>query len=170
MVLLSSQDILLESDLVALGSLSGVLTGKHYNPSIRCHKVMYEALIHLLFQAYLETLPLQIQEETQDFIVSMVECYPDNQFSNCVHSPQLESLSKRIEEFSKQESSKHGTFSLWQTYIEMVEILLLFIRATRENNWELHLSAVRSMLPWFFVTDRVNYARWISLLAGNVLH
>lgn len=58
----------MESDLVAIGSLPGVLTGKHYNRSIRCHKVMYEALMHLLFQSYLETLPLEVQEETEDFI------------------------------------------------------------------------------------------------------
>ena len=36
----------------------------------------------------------------------------------------------------------------------------LVARATRENNWELHLSAVRLMLPWFFVADRIHYARY----------
>lgn len=93
----------------------------------------------------------------------MAECYPGDQFMDYVHSPQLETLSKGIEEFAEQKSAKRGTFSFWLTYIEMVEILLLFIRATRENNWDLHLSTVRSMLPWFFVADRVNYARYGSV-------
>jgi hypothetical protein len=38
----------------------------------------------------------------------------------------------------------------------------MFIRATREVNWDLHLTAFRAMLPWFFICDRVNYARYGS--------
>ena len=35
------QDILIESGIVATGSVSGVLHGKHYNRAIRTHKVKY---------------------------------------------------------------------------------------------------------------------------------
>jgi hypothetical protein len=45
----------------------------------------------------------------------------------------------------------------------MVQQLLLFVRATRTTDWDLHLSAIRSMLPWFFAYDRVNYARYLPL-------
>ncbi|XP_046860781.1 uncharacterized protein LOC124454010 [Xenia sp. Carnegie-2017] len=41
----------------------------------------------------------------------------------------------------------------------MVGTLLQFIRATREGNWELHLSTMRIMLTWYFACDRVNYSR-----------
>ena len=36
----------------------------------------------------------------------------------------------------------------------------MFIRATRQIDWELHLSTFRQMLPWFFVTNKINYARY----------
>ena len=39
----------------------------------------------------------------------------------------------------------------WQSYSDMVSLLLHFIRATREGNWQLHLTCVRSMLPCFFL-------------------
>ena len=42
----------------------------------------------------------------------------------------------------------------------MVQLLLLFVRASREGEWELHLSTLRSMMPWFMAYDRVNYARY----------
>ena len=58
---------------------------------------------------------------------------------------------------------KSPTFAFWSSYIEMVELLLLFIRATRTTDWSLHLSAIRSMLPWYFGYDRVNYSRYLSL-------
>ena len=60
-------------------------------------------------------------------------------------------------------SVSNRTMAYWLLYIEMVQILPLFIRATRENDWQLHLIAVRSMLPWFFAADRVNYARFGSM-------
>jgi hypothetical protein len=54
-----------ESDLVALGSVTDVLTGKHYNRSVRSHKVIYEALMRLLF---IETQSPEEQENTLSFI------------------------------------------------------------------------------------------------------
>ena len=44
----------------------------------------------------------------------------------------------------------------------MVEGLLLFLRATREGDWTLHLSAVRSMCQWMFLSSRTNYARYLD--------
>jgi hypothetical protein len=41
--------------------------------------------------------------------------------------------------------------------------MMKFIRATRESDWFLHLSTLRSMLPWFFAADRVNYSRYASV-------
>ena len=38
-----------------------------------------------------------------------------------------------------------------------------FIRATREGNWLLHLSSLKSRLPWFFAADRVDYSRYASV-------
>lgn len=57
----------------------------------------------------------------------------------------------------------------------MVELLLLFIRATRSSDWKLHLSALRSMLPWYFGYDRVNYARyacvyWLEMSTIEISH
>ena len=69
-------------------------------------------------------------------------------------------LEMAVAMFSKSEAEKNRTFALWLNYIQMVEVILMFLRATRENDWDLHLSTVRSMLPWFFATDRVHYARY----------
>ena len=42
---------MIESEIVAPGSVKGVLSGKHYNRSIRAHKMVYEALERLRLQA-----------------------------------------------------------------------------------------------------------------------
>lgn len=50
------QDALIESELVVAGSIDGVITGHHYNMSIRAHKLLMEAPQRLRWQAYLDTL------------------------------------------------------------------------------------------------------------------
>ncbi|KAJ8039232.1 hypothetical protein HOLleu_16882 [Holothuria leucospilota] len=42
----------------------------------------------------------------------------------------------------------------------MVQLLLLFIRSTREGDWLLDLSTIRSLLPWFFAYSHIHYARY----------
>ena len=68
MKLIFFQDLLVESELVAEGSINGVLNGKHYNRSVRAHKVLYEAFTHLLFDMYLQSQPLESQKQVSIFI------------------------------------------------------------------------------------------------------
>jgi hypothetical protein len=41
--------------------------------------------------------------------------------------------------------------------------MLQYIRAERNGIWSMHLSSVRSMLPFVFVTNRNNYSRWTHI-------
>ena len=54
-------------------------------------------------------------------------------------------------------------YAFWTSYLEMVQLLLLFLRATREGHWELHLSSIRDMIPWFFSYGRINYSRYLPI-------
>lgn len=53
------------------------------------------------------------------------------------------------------------TVKLWlDCLIKPVLIMMLFIRAEREAEWALHLYAVSLMMPYFFASGHVNYARY----------
>ena len=67
-----------------------------------------------------------------------------------------------FDEFIIAEGLTNSNFAFWSSYIDMVELLLLFTRATREGNWKLHLLSVRSMLPWHFANNRTNYCQYLS--------
>ena len=73
-----------------------------------------------------------------------------------------QALLKRYKAFV-QGRSNDVTFAFWSSYLEMVENILLFIRATREGNWSLHLASVRALLPWMFAYDRINYSRYLPV-------
>ena len=54
-------------------------------------------------------------------------------------------------------------------YMKMFEVLLLFIRASREENWELHLASLELMIPYFFSHDQLNYARFTPLYIATMM-
>ena len=43
--------------------------------------------------------------------------------------------------------------------IKSVFIMMLFIRAEREGDWPLHLDAVKQIMPYFYASGHVSYAR-----------
>ena len=45
-----------------------------------------------------------------------------------------------------------------RNYMNMVEVLLLFTRASRQGLWELHLYSLSEMVNYFFAHDQINYA------------
>ena len=50
------------------------------------------------------------------------------------------------------------TAKLWLKYLEMVEILLSFIKSDRTGNWQLHLKMGQAILPFLAAAGHNNYA------------
>ena len=62
-------------------------------------------------------------------------------------------------DFLRTENGDLSTF--WMSYVDMVEIVLGLVRASREGDFDHHLMCIRAMIPWCFVYDRLNYARYL---------
>lgn len=138
------------------------MLGKQYNRAVRCHKLMFEALSRLRFIAYLETLSFEKEENVLNILGAMVESIDDSTYEDYVTSPLFIDVIDGFTTFVQKKCSESKLFKFWSTYIEMVQLMLLHVRATRTGDWNLHLSVVKSMLPWFFVTNRTNYSRYAS--------
>lgn len=52
----------------------------------------------------------------------------------------------------------------------MVSILLAMIRATREGNWEMYKAAIRSVIPWCFSYDHLNYAKYLPIYLADMMN
>ena len=153
---------MIESEIVAPGSVKGVLSGKHYNRSIRAHKMVYEALERLRLQAFEKTLTTSEKALVESINQIMQDDSERDKFFEISTSNNVTEVKALYDMFVKKRSEESPLFSFWSSYIEMVQLLLLYIRATRTTDWSLHLSSLRSMIPWFFATDRVNYCRYAS--------
>jgi len=151
---------LVESDVLALGTANTILSGKQYNRCARSHKLMYEALQRLRFKSFYDSL----DEETQSNLLRITDAVCDDVQDGKEIADVPEELTNIIDEylaFVDVSCSNNPTYSFWSGYIDMVQLMLLHIRATRTSDWHLHLQTVRLMMPWFFVTDRVNYSRYL---------
>ena len=169
------QDILIESEVVATGSINGVLNGHHYNRSMRAHKLLYESLQRIRFTTFLDSLPPQERAHYMDVITEMKHAFPDRLMDVLSADQRFQTMCSNYTDFVQRKSTESSTFAFWSSYIDLMQLLLLFVRATRESNWQLHLSTVRLMMPWFFAYDRVNYARylpsyWLEMVNLSTTH
>ena len=60
---------------------------------------------------------------------------------------------KVFAEFIESECEKSANFQFWWGYMEMVSTLLMFTRAQREGNWDLHMASFVRMVPLFYRYD-----------------
>ena len=156
-------DIITESNIIASGSLNGIINGHHYNRAVRTLKLIYEAMSRLQwkqFGEYLkgcENLDLDV-DLIEEKVLQIREDFSSDECHALLNSSSMAKLSQLFQEF--RASDRGPMFKLWTSFLQIVEIMLLFIRACREGDWELHLNCFRQMLPWFFAYDHTNYARY----------
>ena len=143
-------EVWVESGIMGQGTAEHALAGKSYNKAVRAHKLTWQALWTIL----LPDLQSYVSTELWEEIVA------------CPHVVDIIDLIKqdRLQEtlttFVEERCRENVNFQFWWDYMNMVATLLMFIRAQREGNWELHLESFAMMMPYFMRYDHYNYARW----------
>ena len=61
------------------------------------------------------------------------------------------SITDNMDEFNKRNTDK-PKFRVFHQYIKLILMILIFIKATREGNWDLHLVA-EGLAKYFFALD-----------------
>lgn len=58
----------------------------------------------------------------------------------------------------------------WVGYMKKVALVLRFQRATKKNNFDLHLACLEDMIPLYFACYHHNYARYLVVRLINLLY
>ncbi|XP_065185837.1 uncharacterized protein LOC135816571 [Sycon ciliatum] len=168
-------DLLTEAGVVGPNACKQVLAGKHYNRAIRCHKLVFEAMLQQnweLFEEHLEDdYSPHVDEAASDLLGQLDAMRETGNFAEglqCVQTSAFKSLKERFTTFNDNLKKTSPMACFWLSYMEMVSLLLDFIRASRNGDWVLHLTAFRQMLKWFFAYDHVNYARYGSYYVNDM--
>ena len=65
---------------------------------------------------------------------------------------------------------KGRTSKLWLQYLRQVELVRMFVRAERSDDWKLHLHCVKEMLPYFHAAAHLSYDKSAHLYLQQMLN
>lgn len=169
------EDLFIESGVYAAGTTSVLMKGKSCNRGIRAHKLAMEAFFRLMWNTFVEwyagrTGDDEEHDVNEDAVIRKVEecrraITAKAEVRASVIELQQETTELRLlfQGFTAESRAKSKTFVFWEEYGHMVKLLLQFVKAERTGHWELHLSSLSAMVPYFFAMDRPNYARWLPV-------
>ena len=162
------RDLCVKSGVLAEGSVGGLMAGRKYNRAIRVHKLVYEALMMLVWKGFITWLEEHHAEEVPSLKESInnIDIFHSNVSQGSLQDFLQQQSCRRIlqlfQEYLKALKDKHSLSDSWMSYIDIVEIMLGLLRASRESDWMFHLASIRDMIPWCFACDTLNYARFLS--------
>ena len=125
-------DLIVEACLSGPESVNQILNGKEYNYGIRICKVIFEALQ----RAKLDVLEERKKEQHTNFLeceafTELIKKRESTMFNTCLQS--LSALFDTYDEFEIK--IRNGDFGpkamFWQSYLDMVQILLDFVKSIR---------------------------------------
>ena len=171
------RDLCVEAQVIAEGSVSGVLEGRRYNRAVRLHKLVYEALMRQAwagFQTWIEENHGDKKSLVDNAFGSLQRLHDSicqAEFQRTLDEKSFSEVTELFRRYMLFLRTENGTLSeFWVSYLDLVDILLSMIRATREGDWELHISSIRNLIPWCFAYDNINYARYLSSYLSEMTH
>ena len=169
------EDLLIESGVFGSNTASALLKGKSSNRGVRAHKIAAEAMQKLQWQGFSRWLAEKNIITPEKKILRMIQsCHSLLQTKEPVQQSfqvlcgEMRRICDLLNTYREEGRARSHLFSFWDSYIQMVQLFLRYIRAEREGLWPLHLSATAQMAPYFFAMDRTNYARWLPVYLGDM--
>ncbi|XP_063222022.1 uncharacterized protein LOC134530774 isoform X1 [Bacillus rossius redtenbacheri] len=151
------EELAVAAGVVAVGSLSQALSGKHYNRAMRLHKLIAEALIHMLTQSYIENHP-----DILEGLEQVVDISTEKEFDEFVASHSFNEFVQLM--FQNIFDSNSDMAKFWLSYIIDVEVLFQHYHCLRSGvNFDEYLNSCRRMLPLLASYGNINYLRFLSL-------
>ncbi|GBP86801.1 hypothetical protein EVAR_99881_1 [Eumeta japonica] len=167
--------IMVESKIIASGSVNGIVEGKHFNRCKRLHPLMAVGLQILHFDQYLKTKQLQhdfLKEQIYDGLLQ----YQDFEVSHSTMTAELlpnEKLSRLLSSYQKfvdkTRQGDHGkTTQFYIIYIQLVNYYIILSRSIRMGDFEVFKHIIPKITNLFFIVNQPNYARWCVKYYDNL--
>ena len=145
-------DLLIESGTYAARTTAALMKGKSYIQGLRAHKLVSEAMFRLMWSAFVawyasaDDVSLNEEERVLQCISDGIHALQQDQGNVSETVAQLgddlRELSTLVKTFKEKTRAAFKMFLFWEQYIEMVDILLQFIKVERSGNQDLYVSAL----------------------------
>lgn len=144
----------------ATNTIGSLLSGHSFARAFRAHVLTLLVLVTVLFEKLINENSFS-SEEMDKFKIHYESFLNETSDESNVHEfyNYIASVALLLESILLTEASKSRTAALWCQYIEMVQIMLMYVRAERMGDWQLHLYSVQCMLPILHAAGRNHYAK-----------
>lgn len=162
-------NVMVQSNLLAMGSLNGFLEGKHFNKCKKLHPLMAVGLEILHFKSFLEMKNISITDEMVQEVTRLGSC-PISSFRT-----ENEELDELLNDYNiYQAQTINGEFGktaqFYLIYINLVHYYLMLSRSIRIGDFELFKFVLPKITNLFFICNQQNYARWGVKYHSNLLN
>lgn len=185
-----------EADVYGSATTRQILKCTHYKRSLQAHIYSYVALSEMAIEEFFKDNPHlkevcivatdKVQTACREHDKAL-KAESVKKASNCLLQVIIdENLVERLQEWETSRS-KNAMFKAMMNYLHRVEVILHFVAASRNADFNLHLQAGEELSKIFFAMDRIKYKRlwpryisdmyalksshpetWRELEAGNI--
>ena len=154
-----------EAGVYGSATVNQIKDGKHLHRAFEAHQMLYLSLYRIYIGTLVEKNPA-IKKEMREGIVEGILLTENhrqktegdltqnhNNLLGLLKSLDFSSIQRRFDEQLRNQAK------FFRNYMALFELLLLFVRATRQQSWEIHLSSLHNLCKYFFGYDQINYAR-----------
>ena len=166
------RELAIESDVIAEGSIERVLNGKNYNRSLCLHKIFYETLMILFLNSFENSLSdnAELLARQKTLIEELKLAISPVGYTNLLQHDDFKTWHEAFQVFMTNLREKGSALvKFWLSYLEICELVLNLIYATRTGNWTMYLSCIEEVIPWCFAYECQNYARYLIPFLNDML-
>ena len=162
----------LHADLYGQSTIKQILDGNHVKRGVKAHTVTLLSLYAMNLDAFSKRNPEVVDECRSEFSKFNDKC------KDLTSSEEMSKGHEDVKQYvkdsgyeSKLEGFNKGGNLMHQVmlvYMRMVLLMLQFIRAVRNGDWEGHLNALAKFVKYFFAFDKLYYARMTPIYISEM--
>ena len=165
------EEIIIEAEVCASGSIEKVMSGKHYNRAMRIHQHMNDALERML--------PTEFIAKTGNDDIknapAIAELSASPSLDNLLDAVQNDGCIEFIDSYNKfKDEVRQGrlgkTAQYWLAYSDCVWTLMRFHRSIKENDLKSYIYSLRKLCNLLFSADHLHYARYLPVYYYQLLN
>ena len=154
-----------EADIYDPTTTRQILEAKHMKRTLEAHITTVQALFDLYVDEFFQEHPHLRSPCTQSAQQVAQSCHLHNRDemtsaqNNMLAVLESNEVLEAMAKFDERKEAKSPLFKFVRRYMRMIMLIYTFIRATRDGQFELHLSSLDEMCIYFFAHDKQKYAR-----------
>ncbi|CAG9768418.1 unnamed protein product [Ceutorhynchus assimilis] len=74
-----------------------------------------------------------------------------------------------LEQWAAEKSKINPNFKYWYGLLNLEILALCFVKSIRDANFKLYKKSIAKMIPWYFLFEHQNYARWLPVHLADMI-